>query len=91
MLKTITRLDAFVTKYKIKEKLDIPRVVVIGPQSVGKSSLLELLIGVKFLPKGEGMITRTPILIQTLQGTSNPRLFSLPAQVRGHRWTRHPR
>jgi dynamin 1-like protein len=68
MLKIITELDAFVTKYKIKDKLQIPRIIVIGPQSVGKSSLLELLIGIKFLPKGEGMITRTPILIQTING-----------------------
>lgn len=69
MLKIITQLDSFVTKHKIKKNLEIPRVIVIGPQSVGKSSLLELLIGVKFLPKGEGMITRTPILIQTIHGT----------------------
>lgn len=26
---------------------------------------MELLIGINFLPKGDGIVTRTPILIQT--------------------------
>ena len=66
MMETITVLDRFVTKYKLGNILHVPRVIVVGPQSVGKSSLLELLIGKEFLPKGEGMVTRTPILIQTV-------------------------
>ena len=46
-------------------KINLPQIVVIGSQSVGKSSLLEMLIGMDFLPKGDGIVTRTPILIQT--------------------------
>ena len=45
--------------------ISIPQIVVIGSQSVGKSSLLEQLIGAEFLPKGQGIVTRTPIIIQS--------------------------
>jgi dynamin 1-like protein len=68
LLKIITELDRLITKYKMNSSFSIPQIIVVGPQSVGKSSLLELLIGKKFLPKGEGMITRTPILIRTVNG-----------------------
>lgn len=49
-------------------KLDIPindltKIVVIGDQSSGKSSLIEALCGSGFLPKKEGMSTRKPINI----------------------------
>ena len=41
----------------------IPQVVVVGNQSVGKSSLLELLSGFQ-LPAGTGIVTRCPIILQ---------------------------
>ena len=41
----------------------IPQVVVVGDQSVGKSSLLELLSGFQ-LPAGTGIVTRCPIVLQ---------------------------
>ena len=41
----------------------IPQVVVVGNQSVGKSSLLELLSGFQ-LPAGTGIVTRCPIVLQ---------------------------
>ncbi len=43
---------------------------MVGSQSSGKSSLLESLIGLEVLPKGEGIVTRTPILIQTFKDES---------------------
>ena len=33
--------------------LSFPRIVVIGQSSVGKSSVVEALIGIDFLPKGQ--------------------------------------
>lgn len=49
----------------IKEERSInsTRIVVVGDQSHGKSSLLEALSGVE-LPKGEGIKTRVPLLMQ---------------------------
>ncbi|KAI8872568.1 hypothetical protein GQ42DRAFT_119201 [Ramicandelaber brevisporus] len=43
------------------EALKLPRIVVIGSQSSGKSSVLEAIVGHSFLPKGTNMVTRRPI------------------------------
>ena len=39
----------------------LPRIVVLGDQSVGKSSVLESIMGLEFLPKDEGLATRRPL------------------------------
>ena len=39
---------------------DFPRIVVIGDQSAGKSSVLEAISGVQLL-RGTGVVTRAPI------------------------------
>lgn len=44
----------------------IPAIVVVGDQSSGKSSLLEILSGV-VLPRGEGICTRVPLELQLRQ------------------------
>lgn len=40
--------------------------MVLGSQSVGKSSVLENIIGKDFLPRGKGIVTRRPIEIQLI-------------------------
>eukprot|EP01126_Amoeba_proteus_P047739 TRINITY_DN5474_c0_g1_i12.p1 TRINITY_DN5474_c0_g1~~TRINITY_DN5474_c0_g1_i12.p1 ORF type:complete len:158 (-),score=23.90 TRINITY_DN5474_c0_g1_i12:239-712(-) len=45
-------------------KLDLPQIVVIGGQSSGKSSVLENLVGRDFLPRGSGIVTRRPLILQ---------------------------
>jgi replication fork clamp-binding protein CrfC len=35
--------------------------VVLGSQSSGKSSLLESIVGIDFLPRGDGLVTRRPL------------------------------
>ena len=39
---------------------------MLGAQSVGKSSVLESIIGKDFLPRGKGIVTRRPIEIQLI-------------------------
>jgi dynamin 1-like protein len=34
---------------------------VLGGQSAGKSSLLENIVGLDFLPRGDGLVTRRPL------------------------------
>jgi dynamin 1-like protein len=46
---------------------DLPQVVVVGSQSSGKSSVLEAIIGKDFLPRGSGVVTRRPLLIQLVK------------------------
>ena len=40
------------------ESFSLPRLVVSGSQSSGKSSTLEQIVGQPFLPRGQGMVTR---------------------------------
>ena len=47
-----------------KLKLNLPQIVVIGSQSTGKSSVLESLVGRGFLPRGSGIVTRRPLVLQ---------------------------
>ncbi|GFU30045.1 dynamin-1 [Nephila pilipes] len=44
--------------------LALPQIVVVGSQSAGKSSVLENIVGRQFLPRGCGVVTRRPTLIQ---------------------------
>lgn len=38
--------------------------MVIGGQSSGKSSVLESIVGIDFLPRGTNIVTRRPTIIQ---------------------------
>ena len=44
--------------------IDLPQIVVIGSQSSGKSSVLEAFVGRDFLPRGSGIVTRRPLVLQ---------------------------
>jgi dynamin 1-like protein len=44
--------------------LDLPRIVAIGSQSSGKSSVIESLVGKDFLPRGKDVVTRRPLVLQ---------------------------
>ncbi len=44
--------------------INLPQIVVIGSQSSGKSSVLENLVGRDFLPRGTGIVTRRPLVLQ---------------------------
>ena len=44
--------------------IDLPQIVVVGPQSSGKSSVVEALVGREFLPRGTGIVTRRPLVVQ---------------------------
>ena len=46
------------------QKISIPRIVLIGTQSSGKSSLVNRFIGMDILPVGDNMVTRTPVNIR---------------------------
>ncbi|XP_030063789.1 dynamin-1 isoform X2 [Microcaecilia unicolor] len=44
--------------------LDLPQIAVVGGQSAGKSSVLENFVGKDFLPRGSGIVTRRPLVLQ---------------------------
>uniref|UniRef100_A0A4W5R6Z8 Interferon-induced GTP-binding protein Mx n=1 Tax=Hucho hucho TaxID=62062 RepID=A0A4W5R6Z8_9TELE len=54
----------------IDKELPLPTIAVVGDQSSGKSSVLETLSGVA-LPRGTGIVTRCPLLLQLYKQTNN--------------------
>lgn len=45
----------------LQQHISLPRITVLGTQSAGKSSLLESIVGMDFLPRGDGVVTRRPL------------------------------
>ncbi|XP_045127886.1 dynamin-1-like protein isoform X6 [Portunus trituberculatus] len=52
------------------DSMQLPQIVVVGSQSAGKSSVLESLVGRSFLPRGIGIVTRRPLVLQLVYTTS---------------------
>ncbi|XP_038213103.1 dynamin-1-like protein isoform X1 [Zerene cesonia] len=46
------------------DAIQLPQIVVLGTQSSGKSSVIESLVGKSFLPRGPGIVTRRPLILQ---------------------------
>ena len=62
-----------VRDYGLDKEISLPRIAVLGTQSSGKSSLLENIVGLDFLPRGSGVVTRRPLelrLVHTDKRTS---------------------
>ncbi|KAL7043875.1 hypothetical protein ACKWTF_001697 [Chironomus riparius] len=58
------------------DSIQLPQIVVLGTQSSGKSSVIESLVGHSFLPRGIGIVTRRPLVLQ---------LIYCPMEDREHR------
>ena len=58
-------LDCFdkIRVHLLETGVKIPCICSVGCQSAGKSSVLESITGIQ-LPRGEGLVTRCPIIIQ---------------------------
>ncbi|KAM0346041.1 hypothetical protein ACHAPU_005802 [Fusarium lateritium] len=65
--------DVFAT-VGVNNPIDLPQIAVVGSQSSGKSSVLENIVGRDFLPRGSGIVTRRPLVLQ---------LINRPAQSNG--------
>ncbi|SPO29168.1 probable DNM1 - dynamin-related GTPase [Ustilago trichophora] len=52
------------------DSVDLPQIVVVGSQSAGKSSVLETIVGRDFLPRGSGIVTRRPLVLQLIHTPS---------------------
>ncbi|XP_040926300.1 dynamin 3a isoform X2 [Betta splendens] len=50
--------------------LQLPQIAVVGGQSAGKSSVLENFVGRDFLPRGSGIVTRRPLILQLLHANT---------------------
>ncbi|XP_057977621.1 dynamin-related protein 3A [Malania oleifera] len=57
---------------QVGSTIELPQVAVVGSQSSGKSSVLESLVGRDFLPRGNDICTRRPLVLQLLQTKRRP-------------------
>lgn len=65
LIATVNKLqDVFATLGTTTNPIDLPQIAVVGSQSSGKSSVLENIVGRDFLPRGSGIVTRRPLVLQ---------------------------
>ncbi len=66
LISVINKLQDVFQEVEIEDRdqINLPQIVVIGSQSSGKSSVLEAIVGEDFLPRGAGIVTRCPLILQ---------------------------
>ncbi|KAK6414198.1 Dynamin-related GTPase protein [Oleoguttula sp. CCFEE 5521] len=71
LLGVVNKLQDLVFNTIGNDSLDLPQIVVVGSQSAGKSSVLENIVGRDFLPRGSGIVTRRPLILQLINVPSD--------------------
>ncbi|PWN41538.1 putative VPS1-member of the dynamin family of GTPase [Ceraceosorus guamensis] len=66
LIKLVNKLQDAFNNVGIQNPIDLPQITVLGSQSSGKSSVLENLVGRDFLPRGTGIVTRRPLVLQLI-------------------------
>ncbi|XP_044010231.1 dynamin-like [Aphidius gifuensis] len=70
LITLVNRLQDVATRSGVAMKMDLPQIAVVGGQSAGKSSVLENFVGRDFLPRGSGIVTRRPLILQLVNNGS---------------------
>lgn len=66
LIPLVNRLQDALSSVGESCSLHLPQIAVVGGQSAGKSSVLENFVGRDFLPRGSGIVTRRPLILQLL-------------------------
>ncbi|XP_014288846.1 dynamin isoform X4 [Halyomorpha halys] len=66
LIPVVNKLQDAFTQLGVHMQLDLPQIAVVGGQSAGKSSVLENFVGRDFLPRGSGIVTRRPLILQLI-------------------------
>ncbi|ADM12492.1 dynamin-like vacuolar protein sorting protein [Encephalitozoon intestinalis ATCC 50506] len=66
LIEKINDLQDICTENNISNRIELPQIVVVGSQSSGKSSVLENIVGRDILPRGTGIVTRRPLILQLI-------------------------
>lgn len=67
LIETMNKLQEVFATFGAPANISLPQLVVVGSQSAGKSSVLENIVGRDFLPRGTGIVTRRPLILQLNQ------------------------
>ncbi|XP_077418063.1 dynamin-1-like [Vanacampus margaritifer] len=70
LIPLVNRLQDAFASIGQNSSLDLPQIAVVGGQSAGKSSVLENFVGKDFLPRGSGIVTRRPLVLQLINCTT---------------------
>ncbi|KAI9477996.1 MAG: Dynamin central region-domain-containing protein [Benjaminiella poitrasii] len=71
LIELTNKLQTVVSSIGADNTLDLPLIAVVGSQSSGKSSVLETLVQRDFLPRGSGIVTRRPLILQLVTLSSS--------------------
>lgn len=74
--------DVFAT-VGVNNPIDLPQIVVVGSQSSGKSSVLENIVGRDFLPRGSGIVTRRPLVLQLINRPASAQTNGVDKEIAG--------
>ena len=77
MRSMITLVDKL-RDFNLQDYISLPRIAVLGEQSAGKSSLLESIAGLTFLPRGTGIVTRRPLELRMIRQNVDKPYFVFP-------------
>ncbi|KAL0246598.1 hypothetical protein GEMRC1_007810 [Eukaryota sp. GEM-RC1] len=66
LIPIVNKLQDVFTRLGEQNMIDLPQIVVVGSQSSGKSSVLENICQASFLPRGSGICTRRPLILQLI-------------------------
>lgn len=67
VISLVNRLQDIFARVGAESTINLPQVAVVGSQSSGKSSVLESLVGRDFLPRGNEICTRRPLVLQLVR------------------------
>ena len=70
----------------VNEYIKLPRICSLGTQSSGKSSVLESIVGLDFLPRGDGVVTRRPLELR-LCHINHGEPWAVFEEVKGEKFT----
>ena len=73
--------------FNLNDYISLPRIAVLGEQSAGKSSLLESVCGLNFLPRGSGIVTRRPLELRMVRSSVSTPYFVFPKDYKEKKFT----
>ncbi|KAJ4377197.1 vacuolar protein sorting-associated protein 1 [Neocucurbitaria cava] len=82
LITLVNKLQDVFTTVGVQNPIDLPQIAVVGSQSSGKSSVLENIVGRDFLPRGTGIVTRRPLILQLINRAAGTQTNGVSEEVK---------